>query len=52
MNPRLIPLFVLLTLTAASHAADALDTAKIEQLTGLKGAMNQQEKVFQSQCSA
>ena len=35
----------LLTARAQSGEA-ALDTAKIEQLTGLKGAMNEQEKVF------
>ena len=38
-------LFAMMSVTA--FAAEApLDTAKIEQLTGVKGAMNEQEKVF------
>lgn len=39
--------FLALFLSATTLiAADALDTAKIEQVTGLKGTMNEQEGVF------
>src|SRR5262249_49613760 len=37
--------FIFAVLCGAAFSGD-LDTAKIEQLTGLKGAMNEQEKVF------
>ncbi|MEO6567548.1 MAG: DUF1259 domain-containing protein, partial [Opitutaceae bacterium] len=35
---------IVVALPLATHAA--LDTARIEQITGLKGAMNQEEQVF------
>ena len=39
-------IFTLILTTAASAVAAPLDTAKIETLTGLKGTMNEAEKVF------
>ena len=40
------PYYLLFVLTAASAHAATLDTAKIEQLTGLKGALNTNENAF------
>ncbi len=42
----LLSLLTCFIATAALGGEAALDTAKIEQLTGLKGTMNEQEKVF------
>ena len=39
-------MFAAVCSTTGVNSAEALDTAKIERLTGLKGAMNEQEKVF------
>jgi hypothetical protein len=49
-GPWLIARFIAATafalIVAAAHAADVLDTAKIEQLTGLKGSFSKEENVF------
>jgi len=37
---------VALAFSSAIHAATALDTARLEQLTGLKGTLSQEENVF------
>lgn len=42
----LAPAFVLTIAVPCAIAADALDTAKIEQLTGLKGTYSKEENVF------
>jgi hypothetical protein len=39
-------LFLAVFISSTLFAADALDTAKIEQVTGLKGTINEQEGVF------
>jgi len=40
------PILFSALLACLSMSASALDTARIEELTGLKGALNEQEKVF------
>ncbi len=53
MMNRIVPMVVMLGLCAVARAApkksgndSQLDTARIEELTGAKGALNEKERVF------
>ncbi|HWW02511.1 MAG TPA: DUF1259 domain-containing protein [Candidatus Acidoferrum sp.] len=44
--PRIASAFLAAAVAAAASAAPSLDTAKVDQLTGLKGALNKKEGVY------